>query len=458
MKLAQKARKVGKWFNRAHNWLKRTLGLDPVMPLDALPDLPLLTIFDHLPIEDLLDYRRVSQRWKALAETACRTRRSLVLLIGDGIDAQNEVLDEETIYTTLYCDFLSAEWVNFLLENLPNISILGLTMTCTTQTQIGQLMRLLTIWAKQLIKLTIFISFKGNAHKSDDAIKSQLLQLLATINRSPSLKHLKFWLESNLFDDKYTQVVCKDKLDLPILSRLESFTFHSIDEAGILMDSLLYFTGNNLNLVFLDIWNRFKRDSADRLLQLDSRIAQHFRTLNFEERWSPSEEQIRRFVEHFPKLRVLGLRLSGFAVSLPTLTRTLRPLTNLVTLILYITGLSAHLDAIQEESIGLEPGQEQVLETLPSVQYFDFNLMHGSFAAHHEFALLLFHQMFPNLKKMAICTKYHSCNVCGDFGPFEGRKERPEDWRRIEQCILQQMVEPIRSLFPEGARFVLQQK
>lgn len=444
MKLTIKATKVRKWWNRANRWLRRTFGWDRTIPFDALPDLPLLTIFDHIPLAQLMDLRTVSQRWNTLALAACKTRSNLVLLIGDGAEANFRIFFEETTFDSLTSNALLKKGTDYFLEHFTHISSLTVVLCEATEGQIAQLVRLVNLWAGRLIKLNIFIKYNPAAvtfnpmtEQPDDAIRAQLLHLFVAINSSPSLKQLQIRLFSFILP-RYTD----ENLDLSILCRLEKCTFSSFDRGNILVDSLLAFTRENPHLALLDLGNILFKKSAIRLLQLQPRIAQLFKTLSLAIWWLPRENQLSRFVEHFCNLSTLGLRLDGSLIPLPILSRILRSLKNLNHLSVYVTDLPAHLVAVEGE----------ILEELPSVHYFSFSLLDWPFADHDELGLLNLHQMVPNIRKMDVGGTWHACDVCGDFGPSDGRKGRPNDWYRVEQCI-GQMVEPIRELFPASTRF-----
>lgn len=455
MKFLKKKNGALKWTVRVRRWLNRTFGFPDVFPLDSLPDLTLLRVFDSLSLLELIELRAVSKRWNALAAAACKTRHRLTLLIGNGAQAPSEAFDHTSTFDTLAYYALSYENVNFFHKQLPSINSLVVVIVHPTEPQLIQLVHLILFWAKELVKLSIDVEFDPGTEllarwipgaEQQNNVKNRLLSFLIAINSFPSLKQLKIWIDGRLMP-MYTE----NELDLPILSRLELFDFKSDDEANILVGSLVYFTEDNPHLGSLGIWNAFDKESATNLLELDPYIAQSFHRLNLA-KWPrpPREDLLRRFVVHFANLRSLRLESNGTTIPLPVLAQNLSQLQSLSFLHLYLTDLQGHLAAIEEELFHLEPDQGQVLEALPGVQYFSFALFGCSFTGHEELEELHLHQMLPNVLRMDIDGTRHACDVCGDFGPRLGRLQRPADWRRVEQC-LEQMVEPAQERFSPHA-------
>lgn len=455
MKFPKKKNSTPQWTVRVRRWLNRAFGLPDVFPLDSLPDLTLLRVFNFLSLFKLIEFRAVSKRWNVLAASACKTRHRLTLLIGNGAQAPSEAFDHKSTFDTLACYALSEENVHFFHEQLPSINSLVVVIIHPTERQLIQLMDLVLFWAKELVKLSIDVEFHPGTEmlasmipgaEQQNKAKIRLLSLLIAINSFPSLKQLKIWIDGRLLP-MYTV----NELDLPILSRLELFDFKSDDEANILDGSLVHFTEDNPHLSSLSIWNAFDKESATNLLELEPHIAQSFHRLNLA-KWSkaPKEDLLRRFVVHFANLRSLRIEANGTTIPLPVLAQYLSQLQSLSFLHLYLTDLQSHLAAIEEELFHLEPDQGQVLEALPGVQYFSFALFGCSFTDHEELEELHLHQMLPNVLRMDIDGTRHACDVCGDFGPRRGRLQRPADWRRVEQC-LEQMVEPAQEHFAPHA-------
>ena len=188
--------------------------------ISDLPELPLLTIFDYVPLVDLFHIDEVCRAWQELKPEACSRRRHLIIA-NDQTDL--DVLTQPAIeserllpqldgkgncspylelkeHSDLHALFIGHSrplqtTVDRALELLPNLKVFRLVHQHGTHQELSKVNQLLAHYRHQLVEVTIW--FIGELTDGDqNRVKAQLafqqmfLLLMASLNRLTALRSL----------------------------------------------------------------------------------------------------------------------------------------------------------------------------------------------------------------------------------------------------------------------------
>ena len=281
--------------------------------LAEMPDLCLIVIFDNLPLLDLIHIDEVCPRFGFLKEEACRHRKDLTLLLGDGVYpfeitlADDEFKDDSFYYgdiSQLKLSTLTARSASQIGATFPNITTLKIAVE--QQFELGprfvlhQLVVMLETYSQQLITLKLYLNFLGTSadfyylNEPDNAVVIRdLFQKLALL--TGDMKELK----SFTFDCAHNICVDEDfeEIDLPVLNRLEEFYFSTKDFADILIESLGKYGQSNTSLQQITLLNPIF-DSQDLFLQLNRDFRDRFTILKIN-RYYDSPDNVKEIVPSF---------------------------------------------------------------------------------------------------------------------------------------------------------------
>jgi len=241
------------------------------MNFNQLTDDCILAIFDRLPLLDLFRTELVCERWRTLHFIACRTRRSLLLLMCTGerdedpLDAalfsyftmspDDNLIDEQTgaVITWapanlarlhgLPCKLgeLNPTKCDYIVRRMPQCTELHVSEIQISTHTIASLLHLILPWSCQLITLKLYLwndyeSRVEMTYHQEEQVTFDLLQLFGTINGMPALRCLLIDTNTYLFT-----TFGDYRLNLPILAQLEQFYFATAESYQVVLDSLYWY-------------------------------------------------------------------------------------------------------------------------------------------------------------------------------------------------------------------------
>ncbi len=188
--------------------------------ISDLPQLPLLTIFEYIPLPNLLHIDEVCRAWQKLKPEACSRRRHLIIA-NDQTDlsvfTQSSIESIQMLtqldgkgncsqHSDLYALFLRYSrplqtTLDRLFELLPNLKVFRLVQQHGSHEELSKVNQLLAHYRHQLVEMSIW--FFGeltddeiNRAESQLAFQQMFLSLMASLNRLTALRSLELNFQS----------------------------------------------------------------------------------------------------------------------------------------------------------------------------------------------------------------------------------------------------------------------
>ncbi len=188
------------------------------------PELPLLTIFDYVPLRNLLHIDEVCRAWQKLKPEACSRRRHLIIA-NDQTDLQ--LIDKPDLeyhrelglivgetdlpfpkpkvrpdlnYFFIGHSRLLQATLDRLLELLPNLKVFRLVQLHGSHEELSKVNQLLAHYRHQLVEVKICFKGAANVIQRRESSRVEVLQhsyrlmflsLMASLNRLTALRSLK---------------------------------------------------------------------------------------------------------------------------------------------------------------------------------------------------------------------------------------------------------------------------
>lgn len=436
------------------------------MNLLEFPDLCLLSIFDRLSLDDLLQINLVCKRFDALYKPALNRRRLLVLIptykstktsFNDifedfkysqySLPLFNHVTDDEgkpfrnaqpqLKYCLLKCPELTLEITGKLVELFPNLSSLMIFQRCAWQFDLRWTAFLLNHW-KNLVNLKLwFWSYEYEGYEEGFeswSVKQYFEVLFQSVNNLKHLKNLDLNLEVPFYSSEQLTI------NLPVIGQLEKFIFRSVgfersgsSDVNLPLDSMLSFGESNGNLKEVVLQNY---PPMGKLLKFTSQFAKHFSELHLDDEVNMANiADFNRFCYQFNSLRVLSFRL-GDNLSLPEVCFPLLDLPSLVHLSLVVNcdvSTSANRDVVRAN----EPFPVEALPQLSSIKALTLFLTTSS---HNDLPSLQLHILFPQVQVILLSHGSLRCTECGynlnveQIAQWEAEACMRMGWQALKQC------------------------
>ena len=195
--------------------------------ISDLPQLPLLTIFDYIPLVDLLHIDEVCRVWKEQKPAACSRRRQLIiasdqadltLLVPHRLESirlprlgsKNISSDLKPKVTSfdLHAFFIGHSrllqaTLDRLFKLLPNLTVFRLVQQHGSHDELSKVNQLLAHYRNQLVEVTIWFwgeLTKGERNRAEKqlAFQQMFLALMASLNRLTELRSLELNFQSPL--------------------------------------------------------------------------------------------------------------------------------------------------------------------------------------------------------------------------------------------------------------------
>ncbi len=195
--------------------------------ISDLPQLPLLTIFDYIPLVDLLHIDEVCRAWQKQKPEACSRRHHLIiandqtdlaLLSQSGIEPAHlpRLGGKETSspylkpkvrldHNALFIgrSRLLQATLDRLLELLPNLTVFRLVQEHGSHEELSKVNQLLAHYRHQLVEVKIWFwgeltDGEQNRAEAQLAFQQKFLSLMANLNRLTALRRLELNFQSPL--------------------------------------------------------------------------------------------------------------------------------------------------------------------------------------------------------------------------------------------------------------------
>lgn len=415
--------------------------------LSSLPDNVLLTIFDYMPIVDLMSIDFVCRRWAAMSPTAFQKRQSLTLVsaINDlellrwssvmTTDLVDLLVDEEKPKSPLIktipkfeAIFLHAVQIggelhpaisSLLVNRFPKIAHLKVVQKQVSIGVLEQITFLLNVYGAQLLSLNLHFSHSTQMIGFDD--HNDILDIVTSfffeLNSLSQLRHLSLHLDlPNL----------RLPFHLPLLIQLNSLSLHTTglfyqEDSDIIVDSLYTYGASNDQLTSIDIDNPM---SLGVLIQFNQRLTPKFKQLRIEDALKEDESGlylngINRFCSRFSALRTLTLSLGS--LSLTSISKHLAKIPTLLHLELFMDSIPL-ANELKSEKLSTPTA-------LPSVKLLTLRF---STESHTDTTRLQLPEIFTHLQ--VVSWQHFSCR-CGDCHyVITSVDDFPKEAAQIEEC------------------------
>ena len=250
---------------------KKTPSQPSAIFVPTLPDVPMLLIFDHLPLYDLVTrVPLVCTKWRVLQPLACRKRTHISLLVNDPqqiiprqannikdpslpylIRHEHCVLSQDdfkadfpgTDYSRLVLPNFSRNVIRMLVHLFPKVITLEIAVNIASSGTFNQIAYLLDLWFSKLVTLKLWTWWdetNGKRVPESSRKTANVGRLFQSLNTIQSLRFFTFFADTTIFiyPDPMPPDYTYPKLDLQFLSRLEVFKFSTFDPARVLFNSL----------------------------------------------------------------------------------------------------------------------------------------------------------------------------------------------------------------------------
>lgn len=299
---------------------------EPPASMANIQDVPLLIIFDHLPLHDLLGpVKLVCTRWNILLPSACARRRSLTLLVGSrdwyrSIKSTTPELDElvnedgyraagwwsNSLFPKVNCHTLDARRVNYLIRLFPSIVNLAVAISDTDLFTISHIVSFLNYWRPSIITLKLMSSTLNSTGGSlyFDQGTDQLGPLVDSINCLPILRHLSLDCFHNLFGSR------NESLLLKVIRQLETFSFFSKDPIDRVLKQIVDYGTPNKALRAIALKTPFdmaEKKGIEVAFKLEDHLGSLFTLIQVKTR--SASDDLQRLASKFPKLASLSLSM-----------------------------------------------------------------------------------------------------------------------------------------------------
>lgn len=413
----------------------------------SLPNEHLLAIFTRLPARTLLRVPLICSHWASIQPTACRSFHSLTLaIVGEGKTSQTSHLinspfpvshlHQNRILT--FSQFITSQETQSLISLFPVIYSLNIVHreyhsrpSIPEDMSISKINCLLRKWSPRLTQLGVYGFRRDN---SAAAQSTSLLSLLSTINTLPVLKNLTIDVSNYFipFSPKFGTEY-RGTLYLPILTRLEYFSFKSAEKTDILSSSIIKF-GGTISEFRLGS-DKCSHENVLRSLEQTPDLLQRITHFHYGHWILPSTPHLSVICWTLPNLNFLSLVLNQQdSYSIKQVVQLLSSLLNLRT-------LQLKLENLANCSLGCE--QIEQLSKLPSIRRL---ILHPGFIPDHTVlsSKLPAAWLFPNLEFFKLSQTITHCSLCA----FDYRSNSDlifsEQGKFIEGTCLRLLLAPLK--------------
>lgn len=332
-----------------------------------LPDVAMLTIFDNLPLLDLLHIDEVCTKWENLKSSAFIRRKHLyivpyaealaslenpecsfgMLQLAKNHDGSPSYpgkvrLDRHAFYTRI----ITHQMLDKIIEMMPNLKVIRILQWFNNMNELWKLKFLLHNYRKSLVSLTLWFWSNDGEYEDpsednnilihrDEDIKASFTSLFHTLNGLKALKSL----ELNVQAPSYMKL--RVPLNLTIASQLKLFNirtfffWNEVDSDSLaIMDTLLKHAEQSEQLEEVVLHNQIEQKNA---LSFGPRLSSAFKELRLNDTISKENlKEFKKVAQQFVNVKDLSICLGN--VSASSIAKALSPLKNLIHLSMSIHG------------------------------------------------------------------------------------------------------------------------
>lgn len=282
-----------------------------------LPDLAMLSIFDNLPLLDLIHADEVCPRWRSLKPAAFR-RRKILIIVHDKSDLK--ALESE----------IAPEMLDGIVHLMPHLKVIRIVQLDGSYHELLKIKYLLQQYRSQLLDLSLWFWGRPNEETAEairSGFKGHFASLFSTLNSMTALESLYLNLQT------HTGLGTVIPLELSIAGRLKSlnvctFCFDGQDDSDrwAFAETLQeHCEGNgNLEEIFMD--NAMLLESA---LAYGPRVSSALKEVHLKDHIMVDNlDSFKEFASAYSNLLYLYLFL--WNVSMGEVAEALAPCTQLV--------------------------------------------------------------------------------------------------------------------------------
>lgn len=416
------------------------------MNINQLPDLILRSIFAKLPLRDLLRINLVCSHWSNLQFAVTCSTKKVIIVIGDE-DALNLLSKELRFdiphlddlegkskpklttdsWAVLDLDWLDKSTTQFLVDLLPNITdaqiaVRGIMPTISIGEKswgiksiaLEQIIKLLNRWTVSLETLRICLNFTD--YYQQETLERDMPKLLECLNSLQTIKHLALNFHNCFFYESP-----KSPLDMPFLSKLETFYLDFQDGNELVYDSLIKYALPNQNLREIGISNIYDSDISHNFFSNTNNSEFYQRFLHFPSlEFSEPTELMRVFCERFCNLRIISLTIRNLPM-IYKMARNIRALRSLVY-------LEINISFDEEHGIVFDPdAQMEMMRPVPVLPTVKILNIYAPLQKHTDLYDIQWHVMLPNLDVLHYNDGYSDCQICMPRQDSDSEEDEEED-------------------------------
>lgn len=444
------------------------------MNLLELPDLCLLSIFDRLPLDDLLQINLACKRFEALYKPAFNRRHMLVLIptYKSTKRSFNEIFEDfkysqyslplfkhvtndngkpfreaqpQLKYCLLKCPELTEEITGKLVELFSSLNSLMIFQRCAWQYDLRWTTFLLNHW-KNLVNLKLwFWSYEYEGYEEGYeswSLKQYFEALFNSVNNLKKLKTLDLSLEVPFYSSEQLTI------NLPVIGQLEKFIFRSVgfersgsSDVNLPLDSLLSFGESNGALKEVVLLNY---PPMGKLLQFTGQFAKQFSELHLDDEVNLANiVDFNRFCYQFSSLRVLSFRV-GDNLSLPEVCFPLLDLPALVHLSLVVN--CDVLASVNRNVVQPVANDQLPVDVLPRLSSIKALTLFLNTSSHNDLPALQLHILFPQVQVILLSHGSLRCTVCAynlnveQIAQSEAEACMRMGWQALKRCTMLKKV------------------
>ncbi|KAH9407332.1 hypothetical protein TYRP_012883 [Tyrophagus putrescentiae] len=387
--------------------------------ISDLPELPLLTIFDYIPLPNLLHIDEVCRAWKKLKSAACSRRRHLIIASDQvGLKLLQQPTEINLVPVTVNNhnvlfigrSRLLQTTLKRLFKLLPNLKVLRLARQQGSHEELSKVNKLLGHYRPQLVEVTIWFWGEltdGDFDESQFAFHQKFLWLMASLNRLTALRSLELNFRSPpncpvVLNDRQLATHCLPDVVgrltcLKFHTRLEGSNFHNNfpADARLLKQILLQMrdekaTATTKGTRNLQLYVRETPLTLKTLVSLGpGPVAAGLRSVSIDGKFSADSaaeyKALARFARQSPHLQAVAVSLKSLRIR--RLAESLSSLKELVNLHIFCHPVPS--------SLPQSPVNIRHLPVLPSVSFLRLDFPANS---HIDYDQLHLEVLFPNLK------------------------------------------------------------
>lgn len=352
--------------------------------IQELPELALLTIFDNIPLLDLIHIDEVCVRFGELKSAALNRRKHLIIVNDESdlkaLDNPNNSFDMLRSVKNddgspfckikvrldrhaLYASEITPLLLDNIVEKLPNLKVIRVIQLDGSYNELWKIKYLLQQYRTQLVDVTVW--FWGNFNNEDldvvrNGFKSMFVSLMHTLNSMKALTGLQLNFQTPM------ALKVSIPFELSIASRLKvlnvrtyGFSGADVSDSLVLEQTFKQYCEINESLEEVYMENPMQLATA---LSYGPRVSAAIREVHLDNHLLAADcENFKKFGAQY--FNIIDLTISVATISMDKIAKALAPCTQLVHL-----ALNANFDEGQGPVVPANKTKPDKLTVLPNVK------------------------------------------------------------------------------------------